>query len=443
MSQEHDPTRTIQTTRVRLQGASFEVVSGPDRGRVIKMDSPTLVIGKGNDVDVRLTDPSISRRHLEFAATEEGLLLRDLGSRNGTWLGGCRIALGTLLQDVTISFGGTSLAVRLADGAIDIDVSPSPSFGGALGVSVAMRHVFALLHKAAATDTTVLFEAESGCGKEVLAQALHQASSRAEGPFVAVDCASLPSELIESELFGHERGAFTGAVQTRVGAFEQANGGTIFLDEIGELPLAQQAKLLRVLESREVKRVGGAKAFSVDVRVVAATNRRLAEAVVQRTFRQDLYYRISVLRIAVPPLRDRKEDIPALATHFLQRLRGPDATLPPDLVQVLLGHGWPGNVRELRNVVERWVTFESAHPVVLFEGVARPGSNRALGDLWALPYHEAKRRALDLFDQAYLPKILEQAGGVVARAAELAQVPRPSFHRMLARARGSGPSDDE
>jgi transcriptional regulator with GAF, ATPase, and Fis domain len=446
-------TRAIPATGlVRLRGALLEIVGGPDRGLHIKMEGPTLTFGKGTDVDVRLTDPAISRRHLEVAATADGLLVRDLGSRNGTWLGGCRIAEATLIQDVTLSFGQTSMAVRLAEGAMDLEVSDRAEFGGALGASVAMRHVFALLEKAAKSNVTVLLEAESGCGKEVLAYALHSESPRAEAPFVAVDCASLPENLIESELFGHERGAFTGAVQSRAGAFERANGGTIFLDELGELPLEQQAKLLRVLEKREIRRVGGSKTIPIDVRVIAATNRRLAEAVRRREFREDLYYRISVIRVTVPPLRDRREDIPALAQHFLERLRGAGAQVPADLVQVLLAHPWPGNVRELRNVVERWATFESARPEVLFgEAIGGPGGGPkqgvlgGIGDLASLPYHEAKRRVLEAFDRAYFPDVLQRVGGVVAKAAELAQVPRPSFHRMLARARaaeGAANEDD-
>jgi transcriptional regulator with GAF, ATPase, and Fis domain len=450
-------TRAIPTSgSIRLRGAGLEVVAGPDRGLAFKLEAPSLTIGKGQDVDVRLTDPAISRRHLELAASPDGLIVRDLGSRNGTWLGGCRIVEATLIQDVTLSFGQTSIAVRLADAAIDLEVSDRHEFGGALGASFAMRNVFALLEKAAKGNVTVLLEAESGCGKEVLAYALHQESPRAEGPFVAVDCASLPENLIESELFGHERGAFTGAVNSRAGAFERANGGTIFLDELGELPLEQQAKLLRVLEKREIRRVGGQRTIPIDVRVIAATNRRLAEAVRRREFREDLYYRVSVIRVVVPPLRDRKEDIPALAQHFLERIRGAQAQIPADLVQVLMAHPWPGNVRELRNVVERWATFESARPEVLFgeslggaTGQRKEGALGSLGDLASLPYHEAKRRVLEAFDKAYFPDVLRRVGGVVAKAAELAQVPRPSFHRMLSRARAaegattSTPPDDD
>ncbi|MEO7094782.1 MAG: sigma-54-dependent Fis family transcriptional regulator, partial [Polyangiales bacterium] len=318
---DHDDitaTRAIPTTGlIRLRGAVLEVVAGPDRGLSIKMESPTLTIGKGNDVDVRLTDPAISRRHLEVAATADGLLVRDLGSRNGTWLGGCRIAEATLIQDVTLSFGQTSMAVRLAAGALDLEVADRNEFGGALGASVAMRHVFALLERAAKSNVTVLLEAESGCGKEVLAYALHTESPRKEEPFVAVDCASLPENLIESELFGHERGAFTGAIASRAGAFERAHNGTIFLDELGELRLDLQPKLLRVLEKREIRRVGGSKTIPIDVRVIAATNRRLAEAVRRREFREDLYFRLSVINIQLPPLRQRRDDIPHILRNAL------------------------------------------------------------------------------------------------------------------------------
>lgn len=436
-------TRSI-VTKIRLKGASVEVIAGPDRGTSFKMESPTMIVGKGFDADMRLSDEGVSRRHLQISSTPQGLVLRDLGSRNGTFVGGCRVTEGTVVDDVTLHVGETTLMVRLIDKGLDLQLSPNNRFDSAIGNSFAMRHVFGLLERVVGSSTTVLFEGESGTGKEILAHAVHARSPRAEGPFVVVDCASIPENLIESELFGHERGAFTGAIASRAGAFESADGGTVFLDELGELPLAQQAKLLRALENREVRRVGGNKPIPLNVRVIAATNVRLDDAVRRGKFREDLYYRLAVVRVMVPPLRDRKEDIPALAQHFLTRLRGESSELPTELVRVLLAHSWPGNVRELRNVVERWATFENARPEVLFgQSFSRASQHEdapgaaGIGDLAVLPYHEAKRRALEAFDRAYFPEVLRRVNGVIAKAAELAQVPRPSFHRMLSRARGN------
>jgi DNA-binding NtrC family response regulator len=427
---------------VRLRGALLSVVSGPDRGMKVRMQGPALLVGSSPEADVHIHDRGVSRRHVAIEACEDGVVIRDLGSKNGTWLGGARVGDVKLVKNATLSLGDTTIAVHLEEGMLDVEVADQTEFCGALGASMAMRHLFVLISRAAKASASVLFEGESGSGKEVLACALHTASPRVSKPFVAVDCASIAENLIESELFGHERGAFTGATQTHVGAFERAHGGTVFLDEIGELPLTQQAKLLRVLEAREIKRVGGERSITVDVRVVAATNRSLADDVRAKKFRSDLFYRLAVVRMVVPPLRERREDIPALAAHFLKRV-APGATLPADLVQVLLAHSWPGNVRELRNVIERWVTFQLARPEILFDTPtvhAEGGVDSAQGrvkDLADLPYHEAKRRLLEDFDRVYFPAVLDRVDGVVSKAAELAQVPRPSFHRMLARAKGN------
>ncbi|HEY8038965.1 MAG TPA: sigma 54-interacting transcriptional regulator, partial [Polyangiaceae bacterium] len=270
-------------------------------------------------------------------------------------------------------------------------------------------------------------------GKEVLARAVHGHSARAAGPLVAVDCGAIPAGLVESELFGHERGAFTGATHARSGVFEQADGGTLFLDEIGELPIDLQPKLLRVLEMREVRPVGGRGARAVDVRIVAATNRRLAEATGAGEFRRDLFYRLAVARVVVPPLRDRREDILPLARSFLRASTADArAELPADLAAMLASYAWPGNVRELRNVIERWALLGVRDARALFDAAGLE-PHAAPEDLSRLSYHEARRRVLERFERAYLPKVLEDAGGVVARAAEHAQVARPSFYRMLER----------
>lgn len=227
-----------------------------------------------------------------------------------------------------------------------------------IGESPALRQAMAAIERAAGTDTTVLLEGESGTGKELCARALHNASARANGPFVAINCAAIPEQLLEAELFGYERGAFTGAAQRKIGKFEMAQRGTIFLDEIGEMPLALQAKMLRAIETRRIERLGGTASIQVDVRIVAATNRMLRQAVAARQFREDLYFRLSVFPVTVPPLRERKADIPLLAQHFVERVSrdvGKKVTLSPEALEALVAHAWPGNVRELQNAIERAV----------------------------------------------------------------------------------------
>jgi len=227
-----------------------------------------------------------------------------------------------------------------------------------IGDSPALRQVMVAIDRAAATDTTVLLEGESGTGKELCARALHDASPRANGPFVAINCAAIPENLLEAELFGYERGAFTGAQQRKIGKFEMAQRGTIFLDEIGEMPLALQAKMLRVIETKRFERLGGNTSILVDVRIVAATNRMLRQAVASRQFREDLYFRLSVFPVTIPPLRERREDIPKLAHHFVDRVArdvGKKVTLSPEALVMLVEHSWPGNVRELQNAIERAV----------------------------------------------------------------------------------------
>jgi DNA-binding NtrC family response regulator len=419
---------------LRVRAVNLEVTVGPDAGRRVRVDSPTFIIGTGEGADLRLSDPTISREQLRLLLLPTGVRLRDEGSKNGTWISGLRIADVTVGTDVGLEMGATALTLHIESGPLDLPLSESASFGNAIGVSAPMRHLFAILERVAPSEATVLLEGESGVGKEVLAQAVHAQSSRASGPFVALDCGAIPPTLIEDELFGHERGAFTSAVEARLGAFEQANGGTIFLDEIGELPLELQPKLLRVLEQREVRPIGARTARPLDVRVVAASNRRLLEAANNGEFRRDLFYRLAVARVVVPPLRDRREDILPLARAFLRiATRRPDAELDPELAALLTSHSWPGNVRELRNVIDRHAVLGIRDTEGLFDAGGRATANDE--DLALLPFHEARRRVLDRFERTYLPQVLERAGGVVARAAELAQVARPSLYRMLERLR--------
>jgi transcriptional regulator with PAS, ATPase and Fis domain len=428
---------------LRLRAVELSVKSGPDAGRSARIERPSFVIGTGEAADLRLSDPTVSREHIRLALTEHGIHLRDDGSRNGTWLGGVRIADVTITSDTVIDLGATRLALRIESDPLDLPISESIVFGKALGVSASMRHLFAVLERASSSDVTVLLEGESGVGKEVLARAVHDKSTRANGPFVAADCSSFPAGLIEAELFGHEKGAYTGAEEARRGVFAQANGGTLFLDEIGELPLDLQPKLLRVLEQRQVKPLGSGSAQSIDVRVIAATNRCLAEAAHKGEFRRDLFYRLAVARVIVPPLRDRLEDVEPLAREFLCAALGdPDAELPQDLGALLRSYRWPGNVRELRNVIDRYALLGVRDVGNLFDVALTDPDKRFADELARLPYHEARRRALDAFERSYLPKVLKLMGGVVVRAAEHAQVTRASFYRMLERA-GISPKGHE
>jgi DNA-binding NtrC family response regulator len=385
----------------------------------------------------------VSRTHVQITLSQRGVVVSDHWSKNGTFCSGMRIADVTFTADATLTLGATTLVLRVDPEDTTIEISRSEHFGAAFGRSPAMRAVFATLERAAGSDAPILLEGESGVGKEVLVRAVHDASRRQRDPFVAIDCGAIPAQLVESELFGHERGAFTGADRAREGVFEQANGGTLFLDEIGELPLDMQPKLLRALEAGEVRPVGG-RVRTVDVRVLAATNRRLAEAVHRGEFRMDLFYRLAVVRVLIPPLRDRHEDIVPLATAFLRRsTRDERAEIPPDFAALLASHTWPGNVRELRNVVERFALLGTRSPSQLFDpGVG--GSEASSSELLDAPFHEAKQAVVEGFERRYLEHALEASGGVVAKAIERSGIPRPTFYRMLARlGLGSKRVDDD
>jgi transcriptional regulator with PAS, ATPase and Fis domain len=417
-----------------VRGADLVVLEGPDAGQRLSVKGGTAIVGSGTSCDLRLSDSLVSRRHFEAHAEAKGLRIVDRSSRNGTFFQGMRVHELLATEDLELRVGESKLAVSLGREPVTLPFSTRTRFGSAIAHSEAMRHVFRVLELAAAKDVTVLLEGESGTGKEVLASSLHEESPRRDGPFVIVDCGAIAPNLVESELFGHERGAFTGAVATHIGAFERAHRGTIFLDEIGELPLEAQPKLLRALEARAVRRVGGREQIPFDVRVVAATNRRLKEAVRCKEFRQDLFYRLAVVHVVVPRLSDRKEDVPILAERFLRQVTGDaQATLPPDLVRLLASYDWPGNVRELRNVLDRFATFQHADARLLFDDKTEHGSGGGFDfvRLAGLPYAEAKRRLLDAYHRAVVPKVLEDAGGSVPKAAEVLGMSRTNLYRLL------------
>ena len=430
-----EETRTATTVGkpiLIVRSAVLTVVKGPETGQTARLTTPRFVVGTGANADLQITDPAVSREHLHLSLEPSGIRARDR-SKNGTKLGGVRVHDVLIQADTVLSLGSTSIALQIEADKLVLPLSEQSSFGDAFGSAPVMRHLFSILEGAARSDISVLLEGESGVGKDVLARAIHQNSPRRSEPFVVVDCGTMPPNLIESELFGHVRGAFTGATEDRRGLFEEADGGTIFLDEIGELPLDMQPKLLRALETKEIRPVGGKKTKRADVRVVSATNKKLAEAAKRGTFREDLYYRLAVARVAVPPLRDRPEDILPIATRFLRQTTGDDrAQLPADLGSMLEEYSWPGNVRELRNVIERHVALgDTAVALLVDEKKVAP----AREDLSALPYHEARQLVLERFEREYIPGVLARTNGIVARAAEHAQIARPSFYRLLERLR--------
>ena len=417
-----------------LRRARLSVVRGPDQGRELMIEAPRVRIGTDEECDLVLGDPAVSRLHFELLATEQGYLLRDLGSTNGTRVAGVRLQRALIDEPVLLTLGATTLRLEPSDETISLPLSSRGRFGGLVGQSPVMRRVFALLEQAAKAETTVLLEGESGTGKELAARALHDNSPRAAGPFMVLDCGAIAANLIESEIFGHEKGAFTGAEQTRAGAVEQADGGTLFLDEIGELPLALQPRLLRFLESRQVKRVGAQTHRRVDVRVVAATNRTLTAQVRRGAFREDLYYRLAVLRVELPPLRDRLEDVKLLAYHFAERFVADPAELVDARLETLLvAHSWPGNARELRNVIESIAALPEQRDALVHARTraAEVPAGVDIGALIELPFHEARSRWQAVFERQYLSEQLSRAKGVVSHAAERAELPRPTLHKLL------------
>jgi DNA-binding NtrC family response regulator len=414
------------------------VIDGPDRGRACRLGATPVVIGTAADADLVLSDDRVSGRHVSIAVDGGGFVARDLGSTNGTWYEGSRLGEARLAPGATVLIGRS--AVRIEPEAQPLDVVPSQSrrFGELVGDSLAMREVFAVLETVAATDVTVLIEGETGTGKELAARALHDASPRRKAAFVAVDCGALPETLLDSELFGHIRGAFTGAAAARAGVFARADGGTIFLDEIGRIPPPVQARLLRVLEERVIRPLGSDAERAIDVRVIAASRDDLDAEVAAGRFRADLLYRLGVVRIALPPLRGRREDLPVLIAELLRR-RGLDATPGGAGLDRLLAHGWPGNVRELRNVLDRALALAPgarafADLSIRIEPAPIAGDD-PLPVRADLPFAEAKQLVLHGFERRYLADLLARTGGNVSAAAREAELDRKHL-RMLARRHG-------
>jgi len=426
-----DQTATLEQSRLENVLLKLVVISGPDAGRTVELPRGEHLLGGSSKCQIRLTDRSVSRQHLKLDVREDRVVAVDLGSRNGTTCDGRRFTELEVGPGTVLTLGNTSIKLLPRDTRErPLLLSDRDRYGQLVGRSRKMRELFTTLERLAPGGSDVLIQGETGTGKELCAEAIHHDSPRAKGPFVIVDLAGIAPSLLESELFGHVKGAFTGAHADRAGAFERAQGGTVFLDEVGELPLDLQPRLLRALERRQVKRVGGNDYRSVDVRVVAATHVDLEAAVRDGKFRRDLFHRLAVLRITLPALRERPEDIPLLVDTILERMGRPPSALSDQTRALLSQYPWPGNVRELRNVVDQVVNLgEEMLPAL--EGGSGPGEARPSAPDLSLPFKEAKEKLIEGFERDYLKGLIERCEGNISRASREAGIDRVYLRKLL------------
>lgn len=423
--------------RLSQHRIQLKVAGGPDVGAHCDLLASHVSIGTASSNDLRLVDETVSRHHCEIIVRGDEYVVRDLESTNGTFVDGVRIYEAILEPGMRLTLGDTQIVFTSTHTWVPVGQSDADHFGELYGASPIMRSVFALLEKVAHVSLTCLLVGETGTGKELAARAIHSASSRAGRPFVILDCGAINENLIEAEIFGHERGAYTGAEKSRAGSFERAHNGTIFLDEIGELPLELQPKLLRVLERKEVTRLGSGEPIEVDVRVIAATHRDLSSMVEQGKFREDLLYRLAEVVVRLPPLRDHKEDIPLLVHRMLGQVDGPPRSISPDALSFLREQAWQGNVRELRNTIRRAVALSSSAVLArdVFAGLdsVRPSS---LPPNSPVPFdapadHLTLRDARRLVEREYLIRLIARHGSDLDAAARHAGLHRKSLARLL------------
>mgnify|MGYP002147621017 CR=1 FL=1 len=437
------------------------VTAGRSRGHSVLISKPRVIVGRAETADVRLDDQTVSQFHMELGPTEDGIRVQDLDSRNGIFIGGVQIERALVPPGSSLMLGSTVLTVELAPGEAPPE-SAGRSFGPLVGEAPVMRQLYALLERLAPTELSVLIRGETGTGKELAARALHQKGLRAGRPFVVLDCTTIPTHLATSVLFGHERGAFTGAGERRIGVFEAAHGGVLFIDEVGELPLDQQPMLLRVLQQREIVPLGSTKPRPVDLRVIAASWRDLRAMVNKGTFREDLYYRLAQVTVVMPSLSERQTDIPLLVRHILSRLPNdlPAARdITDEAMAMLRARPFPGNIRELHSTVERLAHLASGPAItaadLAFErmlatarGGEAPGSEPPAASARSLrgietelevasrsgalePFKEAKRTCIDEFEKTYLEHLLERTANNISQAAALAGLERHSLRELL------------
>ena len=413
------------------RGGIFLVIKGPDRGESVRLDGARPVyFGSAPTCELVLSDKTVSRKHLMAELVGDEVLMIDQGSTNGTFFGGSRFEKIAIGFGAEVKLGRTVIKFLPDEEIVEPEPSPETAFGTIVGADTKMRQLFKLMGDVAATNATVLIEGETGTGKELIAEEIHNHSPRRDGPFVVFDCGSVPRELIESMLFGHVKGSFTGAVGDRKGAFAEAHGGTIFLDEIGEMALDLQPSLLRVLDKRAVRKVGSNTYEKIDVRVVAATNRDLRAEVAKKAFREDLYYRLAVIRVSVPPLRERGADIPLLVSHFVQSF-GPQLGIAPEDMAKLVRHSWPGNVRELRNAIERACLLAQGNQLSIDDALAQDGGQPALGIRTDLPFKEAKGQLVEMFEREYIEDLMRRHKMNLSAAAREAQIDRKHLRELI------------
>ncbi|HLL01464.1 MAG TPA: sigma 54-interacting transcriptional regulator, partial [Myxococcaceae bacterium] len=421
----------------------FTVLEGPQPGQTKDSNADTFSLGSHALNDLVLDEPTVSRFHCEVKIDRDGARVRDLDSRNGTMLDGVHVREAWLRGGSVLRLGRVSVRFDFSPESNRLLISEKTTFGELVGTSAVSRASFALMERAAASDATVLLEGETGTGKSRAALSIHRASARASGPFLTVDCGAIPGNLLESELFGHEKGSFTGATTTKLGKFELAEDGTVFLDEIGDMSLMLQAKLLRVLQEREFERVGGVKRIKLRARVIAATHRTLADEVATGRFREDLYQRLKVITLQIPPLRDRPEDIPLLVHHLLERINEKVhkrvTRVPPEVLQHLSRLPWRGNVRELENVLTRAVVLAPGEVLLGADLPAlEPGSepDRALpssGPMFAPPPVDDPSQipTLDEAERMLIQRAMAVTKGHKGKTCQILGISRPTLERKL------------
>jgi len=427
---ETETLASAKALRAVVRECQLTITDGQRDVRTFPFAAERIVIGADPKADVVIDDTATSKFHCEIRIREGAATLRDLGSRNGTLVDRVPVIEAPLRPGAIVTIGRTTLRFDVGTRDVEIPLSARERFGRLRGHSVGMRAAFTALEAAAASDATVLLQGESGTGKELAAESIHLESARRDGPFVVIDCGSIPANLLEAELFGHEAGAFTGATAMRIGTFEAAHGGTVFLDEIGELALDLQPKLLRAIERREIQRIGSTKRIPVDVRIVAATNRNLEQEVNARRFRADLYYRLAVLVVKLPPLRERAADLPGLVDAILDDLRADTSAMATslrrgELLPELLRHAWPGNVRELRNYLEACLVRGDTVAPMMPSSEPSIDANEPLGVV--------RERWVRYVERRYLEQLLLIHGNNVSAAARAAGIDRVHLHRLLAR----------